>query len=155
MAGLGVSVFKYRSVFTTLFTAARSSPPSFLPPLSVCAFSSRWTASGGHGSTTSVSRSWSRLTRRAGDSRASQPWTTWPRLPAGLCSEPTSKVLTRQTHASNGATKPKTFQDADRCEREREKERGRMNRTSTDHYSKNTKVGFTVFVPIIFELQSY
>lgn len=75
--------------------------------------------SGGHGSTTSVSRSWSGLTRRAGDSGASQPRTTRPRLPAGLCSEPMNKVLTLLTHASNDATKPKTFQDADR-EGERE-----------------------------------
>lgn len=39
-------------------------------------FSSRLMASGGHGLTTSVSKNLSRLTRRRGDSSASQPWTT-------------------------------------------------------------------------------
>lgn len=94
----------YRSTNRTQITAAHS--PCF-------PFSSRLMASGGHGLTTSVSKSLSRLTRRRGDSSASRPWTTQLRLPAGLCSEPTNKVLILLTHASNDATKPKTFQDAD------------------------------------------
>ncbi|XP_035478438.1 S-adenosyl-L-methionine-dependent tRNA 4-demethylwyosine synthase TYW1 isoform X3 [Scophthalmus maximus] len=76
--------------------------------------SSRWLASGGRGSTTSASRSWFRPTETAADSRASVPWTTWPRLQAGLCSEPASRDLTLPTCASNDATKPKTSQVADR-----------------------------------------
>lgn len=84
----------------------------------LCAVSSRWMASGGRGSTTRASRTWSRCKGRAGASGASRPWTTWPRLPTGLCSEPTSKASTPPTRASSGATRPKTFQDADRCERE-------------------------------------
>lgn len=57
----------YRSTNRTRITAAHS--PCF-------PFSSRLTASGGHGLTTSVSKSSSRLTRRRGDSSASRPWTT-------------------------------------------------------------------------------
>lgn len=105
--------------------------------------------SGGHGSTTSASRSWSRSTRRAGGSRASQPWTTWPRPPAGLCLEPVNKALTLLTRASCGATKPKTSQDADGWWRER----GSADRASTDTFSKKIrkKVGFHVYTPRHFK----
>lgn len=80
-------------------------------------FSSKWTASGGRGSTTSASRSSSAFTRRREDSGASQPSTTWPRLPIGLCLELRNKVSTQPTRGSNGGTKPKTFQDAERLKK--------------------------------------
>lgn len=73
--------------------------------------------SGGHGSITSVSRSSSAFTRGQEDSGASQPWTTWPRLPAGPCLELMSKVSIRPTRGSNGGAKPKTFQDAEMWKR--------------------------------------
>lgn len=76
-------------------------------------FSLSWTASGGHGSTTSVSRTWSRLSGPAGASRPSQPWTTWPEPPAGLCSERGSKASIPPTRGSRDATKPKTSPDAE------------------------------------------
>lgn len=85
-------------------------------------FSSKWTASGGRGSTMSVSRSSSAFTRRREDSGASRPWTTWPRLPAGLCLDLRNKVSTQSTRGSNGGTKPKTFQDAESQKKRHSKE---------------------------------
>lgn len=106
--------------------------------------------SGGHGSTTSDSRSWSRLLRRVGESRASQPWTTWPRLPDGLCSEQMNRVLIPLTHGSNDATKPKTFQDVDRCERTRGTDRVLISIANII-----LQIRVTVFITILFEFQSF
>lgn len=89
--------------------------------------SSRWTASGGLGSTTTVSRIWSRLTKTAADSRASRPWTTPPRPPAGLCLGQTNKGSTRPTRASSGATKPKISPGADSEDDSEFKETVKMN----------------------------
>lgn len=88
------------------------------PPGFCRRFSLRWTASGGRGSTTTVSSSWSRLTRTAGDSRASRPWTTWPGPPAGLCSALTNKDLILPTRASSAATRPETSLAAERTKDE-------------------------------------
>lgn len=79
--------------------------------------------------TTSVSRSSSAFTRSRGDSGASPPWTTWPRLQAGPCLEHRSKVLTRPTGGFNGEAKPKIFQDAEKA-------------NSTEHNSQGLKGQF-------------
>lgn len=99
-----LSFIKGKNVQHTL----QSSPLPPWPPGFCLCVSLRWTASGGRGSTTTVSSSWFKLTRTAEDSRASQPWTTWPGPPAGLCLELDNKDLILPTRASSAAARPKT-----------------------------------------------
>ena len=83
-----------------------------LPPV-LSPLSSKLTGSGGRGSTTTASKSWSRPTRRVAAPEPSPPRTTWPRRPAGPSSAAAREASTPRTLASSGRTRPKTSRAAD------------------------------------------